>query len=154
MGGAEPGAAPAESDAGVTEPAPRAAESVTEADGRAAERAMGEQLARWGRVCLIHTVGLVSGRPAQAAVGFVDAPDGALLVAAGFESAAWALNLAANPRCRVTVGDRTDDRVAVRLEGADHNRAITELILRYGTPAERLGAGPAFRLEQRPDPGG
>ena len=25
--------------------------------------------------------------------------------------------------------------------------AIVALILRYGTPAERLGAGPAFRLE-------
>ncbi len=115
---------------------------------------MGEQLARWGRVCLIQTVGRVSGRPAQAAVGFVDAPDGVLLVAAGSETAAWALNLAANPRCRVTVGDRTDDRVAVRLDGADHHRAITELILRYGTPAERLGAGPSFRLERGPHPGG
>jgi hypothetical protein len=32
------------------------------------------------------------------------------------------------------------------LDGADRARAITELILKYGTPAESLGAGPAFRL--------
>ena len=113
---------------------------------RATQHRMGEELARWGRVCLIESTGRVTGRPARAAVGFVEGPDGSLLVAAGSETAAWALNLAANPRCRVTVGDRTDDRVAVPLQGADHNRAITELILRYGTPAERLGAGPSFRL--------
>jgi hypothetical protein len=40
--------------------------------------------------------------------------------------------------------------VAVALSGADHSDAIVALILRYGTPAERLGAGPAFRLV-RPD---
>jgi len=37
------------------------------------------------------------------------------------------------------------------LEGADANRAVRELILRYGTPAERLGAGPAFRLRPAPE---
>ena len=38
------------------------------------------------------------------------------------------------------------DCVAERLEGDDHHRAVVALILKYGTPAERLGAGPAFRL--------
>lgn len=114
---------------------------------------MGEQLARWGRVCLIESVGRVTGRPARAAVGFVEQPDGSLVVAAGSASADWALNLLATPRCQVTVGDRTDDRLAVPLAGAEHNRAITELILRYGTPAERLGAGPSFRLELAPAEG-
>lgn len=129
------------------------AEGDAESDPRAAAREMGEQLARWGRVCLIQTVGRVTGRPARAAVGFVEQPDGSLLVAAGSASADWALNLAADPRCTVMVGDRTDERVAVPLQGADHNRAITELILRYGTPSERLGAGPSFRLELVPDQG-
>jgi hypothetical protein len=42
--------------------------------------------------------------------------------------------------------------IAEPLEGADHGRAIRGLILRYGTPAERLGLGPSFRL--RPLAGG
>ena len=33
------------------------------------------------------------------------------------------------------------------------NAGIRELILRYGTPAERLGSGPAFRL-RRAEPAG
>jgi hypothetical protein len=84
-------------------------------------------------------------------VGFVEEASGALLVAAGSADADWVRNLEAEPRCRVTIGAITTDRVAVRLEGADHHRAIVELILRYGTPAERLGAGPAFRLEESRD---
>jgi len=80
------------------------------------------------------------------AVGFVEEPDGSLLVAAGAPDADWALNLAADRACVVTVGERSRDAIAERLDGADHARAIRELILRYGTPAERLGAGPAFRL--------
>jgi hypothetical protein len=38
------------------------------------------------------------------------------------------------------------DAVAVPLESPDQARAVRELILKYGTPAERLGRGPAFRL--------
>ena len=34
---------------------------------------------------------------------------------------------------------------AEEIDGPERARAITELILKYGTPAERLGAGPAFR---------
>jgi hypothetical protein len=36
--------------------------------------------------------------------------------------------------------------VAEPLDAADHARTIRGLILRYGTPAERLGRGPSFRL--------
>jgi hypothetical protein len=35
---------------------------------------------------------------------------------------------------------------AHEIEGPERARAIRELILRYGTPSERLGSGPAFRL--------
>jgi hypothetical protein len=79
-------------------------------------------------------------------VGFVETLDGALLVAAGDPRADWARNLEADPRCRVTIEDRTEERVAVALADAERNDAIVALILRYGTPAERLGLGPAFRL--------
>jgi hypothetical protein len=88
----------------------------------------------------------VTGREASAAVGFIEEPDGSLLVAAGDPDADWARNLEADPACRLTVGDRSWDAVAEPLDRAAAARTVTGLILRYGTPAERLGRGPAFRL--------
>ncbi len=107
---------------------------------------VGEQLTSWGRVVRIETTGRRSGAPIRVVVGFVEEADGSLLVAAGSPDAAWAANLQADPRCRVVVGERGWAAVAERLEGAEAGRAVRELILRYGTPAERLGRGPAFRL--------
>lgn len=95
---------------------------------------------------IVETRGRATGRPARAAVGFVEAPDGSLLVAAGDPAPDWALNLLAIPECRLTVGERTWSATAEPISGAERNRAIADLILRYGTPAERLGSGPAFRL--------
>jgi len=106
----------------------------------------GEQLAAWGKVVLLETRGRVTGRTARTAVGFVDEPDGSLLVAAGDPGAHWAANLRAEPHCVARIGTRRAVCVAEELDGPDHARAVTELILKYGTPAERLGAGPAFRL--------
>jgi deazaflavin-dependent oxidoreductase (nitroreductase family) len=110
------------------------------------DQSIGEQLAEWGKVALIETRGRHSSRPTTAAVGFVEESDGSLLVAAGSGQADWALNLRATADCRVTVGDRTADYTAVEIHGPDHARALTGLILKYGTPAERLGHGPVFRL--------
>jgi deazaflavin-dependent oxidoreductase (nitroreductase family) len=107
---------------------------------------IGEELAAWGRVALLETRGRRTGRAVRTPVGFVADPDGSLLVAAGEEAADWALNLRAEPRCRVTIGASAGAFLAVELEGEEHARAVRELILRYGTPAERLGPGPAFRL--------
>jgi hypothetical protein len=67
-------------------------------------------------------------------------------VAAGDPDADWARNLEADPACRITVGGRSWDAVAEPLDRPDAARAVAQLILRYGTPAERLGRGPAFRL--------
>lgn len=92
------------------------------------------------------TLGRVTGREVAVAVGFVEEADGSLLVAAGDPDADWARNLEADPGCRVTVGERSWDAVAEPLDADEAARAITELIVRYGTPAERLGRGPAFRL--------
>lgn len=102
-----------------------------------------------GRALRLVTRGRRTGRPVTVAVGFVEEPDGSLLVAAGRPDADWARNLLAEPRCRVAVGDRAFEAEAEPLEGAEAGRAIRELILRYGTPAERLGSGPAFRLRPR-----
>ncbi len=108
--------------------------------------AYGEQLAGWGKVVLLETTGRVSGRRRRTAVGFVEEPDGSLLVAASRPDTAWALNLLAEPACQGTIGDLPRAYLAEELEGPDRSRAISSLILKYGTPAESLGVGPAFRL--------
>ena len=100
----------------------------------------------WGKVALLEASGRVTGRPVRTAVGFVEEADGSLLVAAGEPDADWALNLLATPEVSVTIGDVTAPYVAEELERAERSAAISALILRYGTPAERLGRGPAFRL--------
>jgi len=104
-----------------------------------------------GRVVRIETRGRVTGRPATAVVGFVERPAGVLVVAAGSSRAGWALNLLANPGCRLTLGGRTWPATATELGGADYAAAVRDLILRYGTPSERLGAGPAFELVPEAD---
>jgi hypothetical protein len=79
-------------------------------------------------------------------VGFVE--DGHdLLVAAGGESTDWALNLRANPYCTVSIEDQLADYTAREVD--DRGPAVVALILKYGTPAERLGNGPVFRLTPR-----
>lgn len=108
--------------------------------------AYGEQLAAWGRVVLLETVGRASGQPRRTAVGFVEEPDGSLLVAAGSPTASWAANLLADPRCHGTIGEVRRAYLAEGVEGPDRAHTIRELILKYGTPAEGLGTGPAFRL--------
>jgi hypothetical protein len=82
----------------------------------------------------------------EVAVGFLDAADGSICVAAGDPDADWARNLEDDPHVRVTVGERTFDAIAERLEGRVAADTIVALILKYGTTAERLGRGPVFRL--------
>lgn len=108
---------------------------------------IGEELAEWGKVALLDTVGRTSGKKVRSAVGFVEADDGALYVAAGSDTADWALNLRAQPRLWATVGDRVAAYIAREIDGRERNDAVAALILKYGTPAERLGRGPVFRLE-------
>ena len=81
-------------------------------------------------------------------VGFAQDVDGSLLVAAGSDTADWALNLRANPHCRVTIGDRVAAYEAAEVDEAERGPAVVQLILKYGTPAERLGHGPVFRLTE------
>ena len=107
---------------------------------------IGAELAEWGKVVILETRGRVSGTSANAAVGYVEEGGGSLLVAASDERTNWARNLASHPVVRVTREGRSRSYRATALEGAERNAAISALILTYGTPAERLGAGPAFRL--------
>ena len=106
---------------------------------------IGSDLFFEGKVARITTRGRVSGLPRSVAVGYVDEDDGSVLVAAGDE-AQWAINLLADPAVEVEVGERRFLARAEPLSGAGHARVIGGLILRYGTPAERLGRGPSFRL--------
>jgi deazaflavin-dependent oxidoreductase (nitroreductase family) len=110
---------------------------------------LGRDLAAQGRVAWLVTRGRVTGRPRGVAVGYLDEPDGSVLVAATSPRSAWALNLLADPGVEVVVGDRRFSGVAEELDRADHGRAVSGLILRYGTPSEGLGTGPSFRI--RPD---
>jgi deazaflavin-dependent oxidoreductase (nitroreductase family) len=112
---------------------------------------LGDQLAGWGRVAIVETRGRVSGRPARAAVGFIEESDGSLLVAAGDPDADWARNLEAEPECTVSIGGRSIRVRAEPLVGSERNAAIAGLILRYGTPSEGLGRGPVFRLTLVPE---
>jgi deazaflavin-dependent oxidoreductase (nitroreductase family) len=107
---------------------------------------VGDQLAGWGVVVRLETRGRSSGALVRVAVGYLEEPDGSLVVAAGEPDAAWVRNLEADPRCRATIGDRTLDMVAEPLSAADAAPVVVGLILKYGTSSERLGRGPAFRL--------
>lgn len=118
---------------------------------------IGEQLAAWGKVAMLETIGRKSGKPVRSAVGFIEEDDGCMLVAAGSDTADWVLNLWANPHATATVGEESAvfDQ-AVELEGDERSAILVALILKYGTPAERLGHGPVFRLIRpvRSAPGG
>lgn len=107
---------------------------------------MRQALVAAGRVVALMTTGRSSGRPTLATVGFVQEPDGSLIVAARDDAAHWARNLAVDPRVTATWGERHAALCAELLHGEEHARAVRDLILRYGTPSERLGRGPAFRL--------
>jgi deazaflavin-dependent oxidoreductase (nitroreductase family) len=109
---------------------------------------MEAELVASGRFARIETRGTVSGLARTVTIGFVDdaAVHGAILVAAGSTNTAWAANLLAEPACRVELADRSFDAVAEPLAPPEHARAVRDLILRYGTPAERLGHGLSFRL--------
>jgi deazaflavin-dependent oxidoreductase (nitroreductase family) len=108
--------------------------------------AIGEELAAWGRVLLLETRCRRTGARRVAAVGFVTQPDGSMLVAAGGPDTDWARNLAADARCRISIGEVTCECRAEPLPADEAARAVVALILRYGTPAEGLGSGAAFRL--------
>jgi len=115
---------------------------------------MEDDLVAWGRVVRIETVGRRSGRTVPVVVGFVERDGGAIVVAATSPEASWARNLEAEPRCRVTIGERSWVGEARRLGGREHAAAVRDLILRYGTPSEGLGSGPSFELapvEASPD---
>lgn len=110
---------------------------------------MAEDLAAWGRVAVVAIPGRRSGIVRRTPVGFVERPDGSILVAASSDHTAWALDLLAAGRCEVTIGERHGTYDATSLDDPERSGAVVELILRYGTPAESLGGGPAFRLTPR-----
>ena len=109
---------------------------------------MEDELVREGRVARLEVRGYRSRLPRPVTVGFVEREDGALVVAARSAEAGWARSLQADPGATVTIGERTFEVVADRLDEGDPRRstAVRDLILRYGTPSESLGHGPVFVL--------
>jgi deazaflavin-dependent oxidoreductase (nitroreductase family) len=99
-------------------------------------------------VLLLDTRGRKTGRTVRAAVGFAENTDGTMFIAATEPTTNWALNLEADERCTVTLEGLAFDARAEAVEGAARNAAVASLILKYGTPAERLGRGPVFRLRR------
>jgi len=113
-----------------------------------ADDPMSADLVAWGRVLLLETTGRRSGLPRRTPVGFLEEPDGSLLVAARDETTRWAQNLRATPRCTIERAGAREERIAEPLGDAEAREVAVGLILRYGTPAEGLGGGPAFRLRR------
>ena len=110
-------------------------------------RAFGARMAASGRFLLIETVGRRTGRRHQTPVGFERAEDGALYVGAGAATAHWARNLLAEPHCRASVDGETRDYRAEPLDGEARETALRAIKGRYGPGmADRIGAGPVFRL--------
>ena len=109
---------------------------------------MDDDLVRSGRYARLEIRGRTTGELRTVTVGYAEEPDGSLLIAAGAADADWARNLeATTDAVRVTIGDRTFHATADVVDDDDPRRgaAIRALILRYGTPAERLG-GSVFVL--------
>jgi deazaflavin-dependent oxidoreductase (nitroreductase family) len=104
------------------------------------------ELVALGRVMRLETRGRTTGRPVRATVGFAERADGSYVISAGSPDAHWARNLLVDPACIVTIGDVTFAAVARELEGAEHAAAVRDLIIKYGTPSEGLGAGPSFAV--------
>jgi deazaflavin-dependent oxidoreductase (nitroreductase family) len=109
-------------------------------------RSLEADMAAWGRVITLEARGRTSGKTRRVHVGFVEEADGSLMVAASSRSTHWALNLEADPSCVVEREGVRRHCQAEALRGPDHHGVVQALILKYGTPAEQLGAGPAFRL--------
>jgi len=106
---------------------------------------MEAELAALGKIVVLETIGRRSHAPRRVTVGFVE--DGEdLLVAASSEATHWARNLAREPSCFTELRGVRTRRQALALSGSEAEAAVVALILKYGTPAERLGGGPAFRL--------
>lgn len=107
---------------------------------------MEADLVAWGKALSLETTGRHSRQARPVTIGYVE-QDSGLLVASASATTHWARNLQAEPRCWVELrGVRAAYR-AMALAGHERDAAVGALILKYGTPAERLGGGLAFRLE-------
>ena len=138
----------------MAKPVP-ATPSVAPGAARGSERvaALDDAFARDVRFARLRTRGRRTGEWRSVTVGFVDEPDGSILVAAGSLDRAWAANLLADPSVEVDAAGRSFVGEADVLDDRDprRGRAVRELILRYGTPSEGLGSGPIFVIRPTAD---
>ena len=109
-------------------------------------RSMEADLVAWSKALRLETTGRRTGQPRRVTIGFVE-QEGCLLVASASAATHWARNLQVEPRCRFELGGARGAYRAVELTHQEGDAAVAALILKYGTPAERLGDWLAFRLE-------
>lgn len=109
-------------------------------------RSLEADLTAWGKTIVLETIGRTSGLPRRVTLGFIAEDSGAILIAASEDTSRWAGNLMAEPRCHVERdGSRALSNAAL-LSSEEGQSVVAQLILKYGTPSERLGRGPAFRV--------
>jgi deazaflavin-dependent oxidoreductase (nitroreductase family) len=88
----------------------------------------GAFMVRMGWVASLGTTGAKSGLPRTAPVGFLERPDGTVVIGAGGSGRAWAANLRAHPACTLTVRGRRLAFVATALAGAERDATLAELV--------------------------
>jgi deazaflavin-dependent oxidoreductase (nitroreductase family) len=107
----------------------------------------GSLMARSGRVGILTSTGAKTGLRRQAPLGFVQRPDGTVLIGSGSkENRGWTANLKANPGCTFSIkGDERRYRAALVDESA-RPAALEELKTKMGGVAERADWGDLFVL--------
>jgi uncharacterized protein YndB with AHSA1/START domain len=104
-----------------------------------------DDLVAGGRVARLVTTGRTSGQPRTVAVGFLEEPDGSVLVAARSEHAGWARNHHAEPPGEVFAQLTDLDRWPEWLIAS----GIVGVRRADATDVSPLGEGTALRIDQR-----
>jgi deazaflavin-dependent oxidoreductase (nitroreductase family) len=83
-------------------------------------------------VCVIETIGRVSGRPRRVEIWFAADPhrDRIYLLSGGRDRAHWVRNLRADPSVRVRIGDRWFAGTAADVEGGSDDGLARRLLAR------------------------
>jgi len=107
----------------------------------------GSFMALGGRVGILATTGAKTGQRRTAPLGFVQRPDGSVLIGSGTkESRGWTVNLKANPACSFKIKG-TEGRYRAALVPADQrDEALAEFKAKMGSFAERADWGDLFVL--------
>ena len=79
-------------------------------------------------VCLLQTIGRVSGRPRTIEIWFATDGERVYMLAGGRHRAHWVRNLVADSRVRVRIGGQTLDATARVIEGEEREALARQLV--------------------------